>query len=169
MHALTTVADLSFYTGNAIKVLPTAPCSSEFAVRTALWQLPCGHLAGSIAKEVVLRLMCSGVLQFAVQLAAEARSTSAGGASCDAANLALCCLYTVMDMMSHLPPALLPVPALDAHMSEVQVLGASVCMLAQPGPHPSEEWVEAFCHLTLSVTVALSQNESIMTVACSTY
>lgn len=152
MHVIASLANfagVSCYTGNAIKVeLPSVPGCSNSAVKAALKQLTCGHLAGAIAKEVLLHLMRSGVLRFAAQLAGETCSTSAGSAGLIATEIALEFLYFMLLMTSDLPPALLPVTALDAHLSEVLVLDASLRMLAQPGSRPSAKWVQAFCSLT---------------------
>lgn len=163
MHVIASLANfagISCYTGNAIKVeLPSVPGCSNSAVKAALKQLTCGHLAGAIAKEVLLHLMRSGVLRFAAQLAGETCSTSAGSAGRVATEIALEFLFFTAVMISDLPPALLPVTALDAHLSEVLVLvlDASLRMLVQLGSRPSAKWVQAFC----SLTRVLSENEGI--------
>lgn len=107
---------------------------------------PSGQPADAVAKQVVLQVMHSGIMQHAARLGGEARSQG------NLAEAALQFLYETLLLVCILPPALLPVPALDTHVSEVQLLGPSVRMLTQPGPRPSKNWYWSFSFLALVLT-----------------
>lgn len=136
-----------FYTGSTSKIaLPTVPGSSRTAVKAAMQQLTCGHPADAVAKQVVLHVMHTGIMRHAARLGGEARSQG------NLAEAALQFLYETLVVVCTLPPALLPLPTLDAHVSEVQLLGPSMRMLTQPGPRLSKNWYWSFSFLALVLT-----------------
>lgn len=156
-EALTPLTQVNLYTDELLQVeLPTVRGSSRREVTAALQQLTHGHLAGTVAKHIVIYAMHVGLLRHASRLAGEAH-THANLAEAALAFLQMALLLTTL----FLPPALLPVPEMDAIMTEEQLLGASMRMLTQPGgARPSLHW---YCQFSDLLQAVMSQTSIVVT------